>query len=524
MKNVITLIICYLIPAALNAQIADAEKYAAEITQGDLKKHLTIIASADMEGRETATDGQRKAAEYIENQFKLSGLQAPQQLNGYQQTFPIYKDTLLNTTIRIGKKEYEFGKDYISNTSSAQNRNIKSNKIIFVGYGITDSNYDDYKDKNVSGKIVVFFTGEPKSNGKYLVSGTEASSAWTFPGTAKKIALAKQNGAVAAFVINPAIENISPDFIKTAKSSNVYFPRQGTFETEKVNYTMILPSVGKDIFGDLLFNDINRKAKAAEPLNDIRAEIRSKTKFNYKKQQQTYYSSNVIGFIEGSDKKDEYVFLTAHYDHLGKKGDVIYYGADDDGSGTVGIIEMAESFAKAKAEGKGPRRTVVFMAVSGEEKGLWGSEYYSDNPVFPLDKTTVDLNTDMVGRIDTERKMSDTTNYVYVIGHDKLSSELQPINEDVNNKYTQLTLDYKYDDPDDNQRIYYRSDHYNFAKKGVPILFFYDGMLKADYHKPTDTVDKINWELYEKRVHLIFYTAWEIANREDMLKRDIPLP
>jgi len=227
--------------------------------------------------------------------------------------------------------------------------------------------------------------------------------------------------------------------------------------------------------------------------------------------------------IEGTDKKDEYVFLTAHYDHLGNHNGKIYYGADDDGSGTCSVIEMAEAFAKAKAEGHGPRRTVVFMTVSGEEKGLWGSEYYSTHPVFPLEKTTADLNTDMVGRVDTERKTDDTLNYVYVIGHDKLSSDLPVINEAANNKYTQLTLDYKFDDPNDEERIYYRSDHYNFARKGVPILFFYDGMLKADYHKPTDTVDKINFDLYEKRVRMIFYTAWEIANREEMLKRDIPL-
>ena len=178
---------------------------------------------------------------------------------------------------------------------------------------------------------------------------------------------------------------------------------------------------------------------------------------------------------------------------------------------------------KAKKKGKGPRRTMVFMTVSGEEKGLLGSEYYSDNPVYPLEKTSVDLNTDMIGRIDTERKTADTLNYIYVVGHDKLSSDLPVINEGINNKYTKLVLDYKFDDPSDPSRIYFRSDHYNFARKGVPVLFFYDGMLKADYHKPTDTIDKINWPLYETRVRMIFHTAWEIANRDEMLKRDIPL-
>jgi Zn-dependent M28 family amino/carboxypeptidase len=163
------------------------------------------------------------------------------------------------------------------------------------------------------------------------------------------------------------------------------------------------------------------------------------------------------------------------------------------------------------------------MAVSGEERGLLGSEYYSDHAIYPMDKTTANLNIDMVGRVDTERKTADTLNYVYVIGHDKLSSELPIINEGVNNLYTQLVLDYKFDDPKDKNRIYFRSDHYNFARKGVPILFFYDGMLQADYHKPTDTVDKINFPLMEKRVKMIFHTGWEMANRENMLKRDTPL-
>jgi len=197
-------------------------------------------------------------------------------------------------------------------------------------------------------------------------------------------------------------------------------------------------------------------------------------------------------------------------------------GADDDGSGTVSILELAEAFAKAKAEGKGPRRSIVFMTVSGEEKGLWGSEYYSNNPVYPLDKTSVDLNIDMVGRIGEEYlKDKDSTNYVYVIGDDKLSSDLTPITNQVN-KNLKLKLDRKYNDLNDKNRFYYRSDHYNFAEKGVPIIFYFNGV-HADYHRPTDTPDKINYKLMAKRVQLVFYTAWEMANRNDMLKRDIKL-
>jgi Zn-dependent M28 family amino/carboxypeptidase len=184
---------------------------------------------------------------------------------------------------------------------------------------------------------------------------------------------------------------------------------------------------------------------------------------------------------------------------------------------------MAQAFAKAKAAGKGPRRSILFLANSGEEKGLWGSEYYTDHPTYPLDKTTVDLNIDMIGRIDDSRKKGDSTNYVYVVGDDKLSTDLKKISETENKKYTKMELDYKFNDPNDQQRIYYRSDHFNFARKGVPIIFYYDGMLDADYHKPTDTPDKINYDVMAKRAKLVFYTAWDMANRNDMLKRDIPL-
>ena len=233
-------------------------------------------------------------------------------------------------------------------------------------------------------------------------------------------------------------------------------------------------------------------------------------------------SSDVLGFLEGTDLKDQVLVLSAHYDHLGKRDTVIWYGADDDGSGTVSILELAQAFAKAKAAGKGPRRSILFLANSGEEKGLLGSEYFSDHPTYPLDHMTADLNIDMIGRIDPNRKYGDSMNYVYVVGSDKLSSELKPISEGNNKKYSKLELDYKFDDPNDPDRIYYRSDHFNFARKGVPIIFYFDG-INNDYHRPTDTPDKINYDLLEKRARLVFYTAWEMANRNDMIKRDIPL-
>ena len=503
------------------SQTDTALKYAETITQGDLKNQLTIVASAEMEGRETGTEGQRKAAAYIESQFKEFGLQFPKSLQGYQQHYPLYKDSLIPKSLKIGKKTFTFGRDYILIPGSSKESEFKAKEIIFAGYGIEDKNYNDYNGKDVKNKVVLICSGEPKADGKFLISGTEKPSVWGFS-TTKKANLAKQKGALAVLLVNPLLDSISTTIAENSKKTNVYFPHVN--ENERLTVITLLPSELKNIFSKSDADKILEAVKEKQVLNNFNLDKKIKIKSAYKKISIESEASNVIGYIEGTDKKDEYVFLTGHYDHLGKKGDAIYYGADDDGSGTVAVIEMAKAFAQAKKDGHGPRRTIVFMTVSGEEKGLWGSEYYSDHPVFPLDSTTVDLNTDMIGRIDTERKTGDTTNYIYVIGHDKLSSDLPVISEGINNKYTHLTLDYKFDDPMDKERIYYRSDHYNFARKGVPILFFYDGMLLADYHKPTDTVDKINWELYEKRACFIFLNAWEMANRDEMLKRNKPLP
>jgi Zn-dependent M28 family amino/carboxypeptidase len=505
------------------AQNNDPSKYGALITGQNLKKHLTIIASDEFEGRETGTEGQRKAAAYIESQFKAIGLKPADALKGYQQLYPLYQDSLVGTDLSVGKTAAVFGKDFISPMNTNETGKFKGKKVIFIGYGIDDKAYSDYTGVDVKGKVVVFFLGEPKKDGKYIISGTTRGSEWSFPGISKKLALAAEKGAAGALVINPIQETFSQRAVDNGKKTGVYFPKAAA-ATKSINYAQLSHAFAKTLVGDSFdFDAYLASAKNYEIFKINAFEKKLKINFSFDKYRTVINSSNVIGIIEGTDKKDEFVFLTGHYDHLGKHDSKIYYGADDDGSGTCAVIQMAEAFAKAAAEGHRPRRTMVFMTVSGEEKGLWGSEYYSDHPVFPLDKTSVDLNTDMVGRIDTERKTGDTLNYVYVIGHDKLSSDLPVINEGMNNKYTKLVLDYKFDDPNDKNRIYFRSDHYNFARKGVPILFFYDGMLKSDYHQPTDTVDKIYWDLYEQRVRMIFYTAWEIANRDDMLKRDTPL-
>jgi Zn-dependent M28 family amino/carboxypeptidase len=241
-------------------------------------------------------------------------------------------------------------------------------------------------------------------------------------------------------------------------------------------------------------------------------------------------SVNVLGYLEGSDLKSEVLVFSAHYDHIGLTTDggtdKVNNGADDDGSGTTGVLEIARAYAKAKKQGKGPRRSILFLLVTGEEKGLLGSEWYAENPIYPMANTITDLNIDMIGRTGEEYKgTADSANYCYLIGSDKLSSDLHKISENANAVYTKMKIDYKYNDPKDPERIYYRSDHYNFAKNGVPIVFYFNGV-HEDYHKASDEVKKINFQLLAKRAQLVFYTGWDLANRDKRpavdVKNDMP--
>jgi Zn-dependent M28 family amino/carboxypeptidase len=229
-------------------------------------------------------------------------------------------------------------------------------------------------------------------------------------------------------------------------------------------------------------------------------------------------TENVVAIIEGKSKPEEYIVISSHLDHEGIKNGVIYNGADDDGSGTVALLEIAEAFQAAAAEGNVPARSIIFLHVSGEEKGLLGSRYYTDNPLYPLANTVANLNIDMVGRIDPKRE-SQNRNYVYLIGTDRLSTELHKISEQANDATLKMDLDYTYNAADDPNRFYFRSDHYNFAKNNIPVIFYFNGT-HADYHKPTDTVEKIEYDLLAQRAQLVFYTAWELANRENRIVVD----
>ncbi|ULQ51846.1 M28 family peptidase [Flavihumibacter fluvii] len=481
-------------------------KIAATITETDLRTHLYIVAGADMEGRETASEGQRKAAAYIENHFKSLGL-LPGNKASYQMSFPVFRDSLVDSKLIVNDKAFSLNKDYQPILQLSRSGSQYFSEIVLVGHGIVDSAFDDYANIDVAGKAVLILDGAPANY-------TTNQKGWRAPNTFYgKYQNAMKKGAAAILMVGTGYpkKELAP---LGNMYTDLYTPKVGA------NLYTISPDVAAGIVGAdwpaLLQSSKTGRVAAKIVPTELALEL-NKTVLKLQ-------SSNVLGYIEGTDKKDEWLIITAHYDHLGKKGDVIYYGADDDGSGTVSVLEIAEAFAKAKAAGMGPRRNILFMTVSGEEKGLWGSKYYSDHPTIPIEKATADLNIDMIGRVDTERKSADTLNYVYVVGDDKLSTDLKPISETVNKKYMKMNLDYKFNDPNDPQQIYFRSDHYNFAAKGVPVIFYYDGMLLADYHQPTDTPEKINYTLLKRRAQLVFYTAWEMANRNDQIKRDLAIP
>jgi hypothetical protein len=502
------LLLSLLLPACIaRAQkIADPRPFAAAIRAADLQKHLYIIAGKDFEGRETATEGQRKAATYIEDQFRSLGL-LPGNKDKYQLYYPVFQDSVFNASITVNGTLFRRNEDFSLNPSTDHDVSLYGSEVVFAGYGLSDSTRDDYKGLDAKGRIVMVLNGEPAGQSVGGSSQAAPGARARRNSTVAKQEAAQKNGAAALLIIQGE------------------FPRKATGDRGQMYLSPFKKNILPDLF--IVSDKIAAAIMGADYAGAKTGNPQSKTytantTLTFYKATLPLQSSDVLGYLEGTDLKDQLVVISAHYDHLGKADSIIYYGADDDGSGTVSVLELAQAFAKAASAGKRPRRSILFLANSGEEKGLWGSAYYTDHPVYPLENTSVDLNIDMIGRIDPNRHVGDSNNYVYVVGDDKLSSDLKPISEGLNKKYTKLELDYKFNDPNDPLRIYFRSDHYNFARKGVPIIFYFDG-IHNDYHRPTDTPDKINYGLLEKRAKLVFYTAWEMANRDAMLKRDIPL-
>lgn len=504
--------------------LPDPQPFAATITPEALKPLVETLAGAEMQGRETGEEGQRKAADYIAAQFKAIGLPPVADRNTYFQKILLQNEGWEDLGLKVGNQEFKNRTDfYIFPSFNPSNPKLVLKEVVFVGYGIEDPKYSDYGDVDVKGKAVIFYDGEPLGdNGESLITGNEFRSPWSLDWK-KKVQLAKKKGAMMAFIVDTKFaENLKSN----RKLISTWGWRPANANAEKqvddfINSLFISPTVAAAILG-------KKAEKAEDAMADLRSgkefkpvKVKSKMEVRLAKNTKRLEGSNVIGFIEGTDPllKNEYVFVTAHYDHLGMSDStVIYHGADDNASGTAGVIGIARAFAEAKKQGIGPKRSVVCMLVSGEEKGLLGSKFYVDFPIFSLDKTVVDINIDMIGRVDNAH--TGNPNYIYVIGSDRLSTELHKINEEVNTRFAKLELDYKYNALDDPNRFYERSDHYNFAERGIPAIFYFNGT-HADYHKPTDTVEKIDFNAMAKRAQLAFYTAWDIANRNSRILVDI---
>jgi hypothetical protein len=511
-KIILTLTLAGLVGGAWAQQNKTAMKYASAINAQLAKKHLSILASDAFEGRETGKPGATKAANYIAAEFKALGLKP---VNGsYFMNVPLVESSFNVSAFTVGGTAYTAGKDF-SATGSVGSNTISDNNVVFIGYGIGTDNYNDLGNVDIAGKVVLYISfGEPVVNGVSKISGTDKMSKW---GTdrATRIGFLQSKKPALILAVNPANATV-----RKGNGVRMTIKNEGPAVTTAPVYT-ITPAIANELL---------------KPTGKTIAELKATIDQNGAPQSQTVntavttiYSGvatpvkavNVYGLLPGSDPKlkHETLVISSHYDHIGMlpegtPGDRIYNGADDDGSGTTGVLSIARAYSIAKKAGKGPRRSILFLTVVGEEKGLLGSDYYSQHPAIPVANTIADLNIDMIGRVGEEYVgKPDSANTVYVIGSSMLSTDLHQAGEKANNTYTKLHLDYKYDDANDPNQFYYRSDHYNFAKLGIPIAFYFNGVHK-DYHGLGDDITKINFPLLAKRAQLVYYTAWDLANAD----------
>jgi hypothetical protein len=510
-----------LVTFAFAQQNTTAMKYAREITPELGRKHLSILASDEFEGRETGKPGADKAANYIAGEFQKLGLK-PIVNGSYFFDVPLTENAFKVNSFNVNGMPFTSGKDFYA-ISSAEASTLKTDEIVFIGYGIGADNYNDLKNTNIAGKVVLVINdSEPISNGVSKITGTASKSDWT-TGRGKRLQFIQSKKPALILAVNPNVATNLKRFGSQIGAGRLSIKKDGPSVAPS---QAIVFNITPEVANALLKNSgkTYEQLKAAidqsgEPQTQV---VKADFSTSYATSHKDVKAVDVLGFLPGSDPKlkDEVLVISAHYDHIGMlpegtKGDRVNNGADDDGSGTTGILEIARAFSKAKNEGHGPRRSLLFLGNVGEEKGLLGSEYYTDKPVIPLANTIADLNIDMIGRIGVDYLgKPDSANYVYVIGSSMLSSDLHRVNEKANNEYTRLDLDYKYDDPNDPNRFYYRSDHYNFAKHNVPIIFYFNGV-HADYHGLGDEVSKINFPLLAKRAQLVFYTAWDLANADN---------
>ncbi|CAN5388416.1 hypothetical protein BH18ACI2_BH18ACI2_08440 [soil metagenome] len=508
------------VAAAKSTLPAAALEDASRITAPRLSEFLHVVASDEMAGRDTPSPGLDATAKYIVSHLKQWGLQPAGDDGTFYQRIKLTRKKVdpATTRVELDGRALAFGDDYLV----ARTPGAASGGFIYAGHGwvVKSKNIDAYRSLDVKGKIVVVSGGQlPNGLTRADIKG-EPGADWQ-----DQEFYARTHGALGLIVVPR-----TNDFARWWRSRQASMERGG-WEVEKFASTeeqsglpIIYPSASmiEALFaGERLSGAEILKQTTEGTAGTAFALAPSKTlKFDVKATTETALTQNVIAKLEGSDKKlkDEYVAIGAHYDHVGTgfpiKGDAIYNGADDDGSGTVAVMSLAEAFARSKQR---PKRSILFIWHAGEEHGLWGSKYFTMFPTVPLEKIVTQLNIDMIGR---SKQPGDTNpanaalsgpHEVYVIGSKMMSTGLGELSERVNSSYLNLNYNYRYDDPADTNRFFFRSDHFNYAQKGIPIIFYFDGV-QEDYHRPSDTADKIDDQKMEKIARTIFMTAHEIAN------------
>ena len=486
--------------------------YSSRIDSTGLYYHLSVFASDEFEGRETGTRGQRKAADYLIEYYKSLGFD-PYNGEDYTQMVPLINSQIIGGTIEVGGNELNLLDDFLL-YPGIQVESLNEVPLVFSGFGIQEEDWDDYKNLDVEGKVVVVLSGDIREDGK---------TNWG-QNTNKKRVLAEKLGA-SAFVVLMEDEDYGVfkgrmKFYMQRKSTSINRPKEG--EGASIPTFFI-----NELTVDSWFDGVKRKRTpksfrqiTKKKQKSFTADLGKTWNHSINKVREEFEAANVLAYLPGTDStlSDEVVVITSHYDHIGIVDGKINNGADDDGSGTVTVLEIAEAFMQAAQEGNGTRRSVLFMNVVGEEKGLLGSEWYSDNPIYPLENTVANLNIDMIGRVDEAHEGND--NYIYLIGSDKLSTELHAISETTNKEHVGLELDYTFNAPDDPNRFYYRSDHYNFAKHNIPVIFYFSGV-HEDYHGPGDDFEKIMYHKTAKVGRLVYQTALELLNRDDKIVVDV---
>ena len=533
LKNIVTVLGFSFIALSLNAQYvgdvitpnpankkeksADMPmiKYSSEIKSDELKAHLTQIASAEFAGREPGTAGMDKAESYITDLLKKHKVNFVPGLKSYYQPVEFTFTSWEDPKISAGGKDFKNLWDFVAfpnKTNEILDSKIAS--VHLLGYGIDSKDYTDYpkkKDK-MQGSTVIILEGEPKDiDGNSILNKNTTDSEWS-QNIDLKVAAAKKAGVENLLIVTKDIRDLVTKNRRAllGPSSEMKNTIGKKYDTPNVLY--ISHAVASNILGtteDQLISVLTEKKG-----NNVDA---AQMMVHLKKKQSLIKGNNIAAYFKGSKKPDEVVILTAHHDHVGQKGQEIFFGADDNGTGTVALMEIAESLAMAEKAGKSPERSILVLWVTAEEKGLLGSRYYVENPLFPIENTVADINIDMIGRNDKKYTTAGNTNYVYVIGADRISKDLHDVNVTLNEQYSDLTLDYSYNSDSDPNRFYFRADHYSFASKGIPAVFFFTGV-HDDYHKTTDTVDKIDFEKYTKITQHIFNVLWNVADRPERLR------